>query len=171
MKYRTYFPYEPMNFFFFRDKKGKLSATTNGSGFPDRKTLLEMFGVLNDILLIDEKELERISLGIIEQRKRADMEWNEGMRNRNHKREPEEGYIYLIKSLNLYKIGRCKSLDRIGVYRTENPHKIKLIFQVKVSDYRETERILLKRYFKKQYRGEWFRLDKQDILDIQKTLL
>ena len=45
-------------------------------------------------------------------------------------KKKESGYIYLLKSLDIYKIGRAKSLDsRINTYKTENPHGIELLHQ------------------------------------------
>ena len=80
------------------------------------------------------------------------------------------GFIYLIKSLNLYKIGRAKTEKRIETYRTENPHGLKLITMVKVNDYVGVEKILLEKYKSKNFKGEWFKLVSSDIKEIKELL-
>jgi thymidine phosphorylase len=83
----------------------------------------------------------------------------------------QEGYIYIIKSKNLYKIGRTKNLkNRFKTYRTENPFEIKVIFQKKVNDYIKEEIKLLTKFKDKNYKGEWFKLDKKDIQWIKENL-
>ncbi len=74
------------------------------------------------------------------------------------------GYIYLLKSRNLYKIGKAKQLrNRMKAYRTENPFGIKVILQKKVKDSGSIERQLHNLVSNKRIRGEWFRLAKRDI--------
>jgi len=83
----------------------------------------------------------------------------------------ENGWIYLLKSKNLYKIGRAKNIQsRIKTYKTENPFGIKIIIQKKVNDYIGIEIKLLKMFNEKQIRGEWFKLNKDDINRIKKYL-
>lgn len=87
------------------------------------------------------------------------------------KEDNTKGYIYLIKSKNLYKIGRAKDIQgRIKTYKTENPFGIRVIFQKVVNDYIKTENKLLKRFKDKQIRGEWFELNKEDILWIKQNI-
>ena len=97
----------------------------------------------------------------------------EGWREWRKKREiekkrkeriPKKGFIYLIESNSLYKIGRCQNpRDRIKAYKTENPFGIKVIFQKEVDDYIDKEAKLLKKFKDKNYRGEWFKLNEEDI--------
>ena len=83
-----------------------------------------------------------------------------------------KGYIYIIKSKNLYKIGRAINIrNRVKTYRTENPFGIKVILQQKVNDYIGIETKLLKKFKSKQVKGEWFKLNKQDIEQIKQFLL
>jgi len=95
-------------------------------------------------------------------------------RENNNRKEliiKQEGYIYLLKSKNLYKIGRTKCLkDRMKSYTTENPFGVRLIIQKKVNDYIGIESKLLKKLKDKQVKGEWFKLDKKDILFIKNYL-
>ena len=103
-------------------------------------------------------------------------EWEEQMHNmeeanklsHNDLKTKIKGYIYLLKSRNLYKIGRAKDIrNRIKTYKTENPFGIEVIFQKKVNDYVGVETKLLKKFKDKQIRGEWFELDKKDIQKIE----
>jgi hypothetical protein len=163
-------PHEPINFFFCYDENDNLYFSLNGSHYPDRNTIIEMATLLEDLLLIDDDEMEKRQLKITENQK---VEREQMIEENSHIkiREPKEGYIYLVKSLGLYKIGRCLNSDsRIKTYRTENPHKIDLIFTIKVSDYIGVEKALLKKYEAKKYKGEWFHLSLEDISDIKNFL-
>ena len=83
----------------------------------------------------------------------------------------EKGFIYLIKSNNLYKIGKAKNpRERINGYKTQNPFGIELIFQKEVNNYSQTEKRLLEKFKDKQVKGEWFKLNKEDILWIKQNL-
>jgi len=81
----------------------------------------------------------------------------------------KSGFIYVLKSKNLYKIGRAKNIkERIRTYETENPFGVDVLLQVRVNNYIEEESILLNRFREKQVRGEWFALNKKDINMIKK---
>ena len=166
MKYNPF----PMSFFFYRRDDGKLWFTLNGEHFPDRKTLKEMSSVLRQVLLFSDKELKKLNLEITERQEEEEKELMEENRNSVKIRAPKKGFIYLIKSLNLYKIGRCENPNRIKTYRTENPHHIDLIFQIEVLDCVGIEKMLLEKYSSKKYKGEWFKLNTKDILEIRDIL-
>lgn len=86
-------------------------------------------------------------------------------------KEKKSGYIYLIKSKNLYKIGRAKyPKSRFKTYKTENPFRTEVIFQKEVDDYIGVEAELLKKFQDKKYRGEWFKLNQEDV-DLIKEFL
>lgn len=90
---------------------------------------------------------------------------NREISNINHGRDnKEKGFVYILKSRNLYKIGRAQYIkSRIKTYRTENPFGIRVIFQKEVDDYIKVEASLLDTFKDKKVRGEWFKLDKEDI--------
>ena len=74
------------------------------------------------------------------------------------------GYIYVIKSNNLFKIGRTKNIkERIKDYKTQNPFEIEVIFKKKVNDYVKAENKLLEKFKNKKKKGEWFELTEKDI--------
>jgi len=77
----------------------------------------------------------------------------------------KRGYIYLIRSKNLYKIGRALQLkERIKIYKTENPFGVKVVFQKEVDDYVGKEVKLLEKFQEKRAKGkEWFKLNQEDV--------
>jgi len=94
-------------------------------------------------------------------------EFDEELRTSHHKqkeRAKESGYIYLIESAGLHKIGRAKSLDRIKTYRTENPHDIKVLKTVLVQDYKLTEKEIVEWSNPYVVRGkEWLKLTDEQL--------
>jgi hypothetical protein len=83
----------------------------------------------------------------------------------------ERGYIYLLKDGDYYKIGKAKRpKDRLKTYRTENPRETQIILCEKVSDYTQTEKELLSLFKSKNHKGEWFKLDSEDIDKIKKYI-
>jgi len=84
---------------------------------------------------------------------------------------PVKGYIYLLKSVKLYKIGKTLQIDnRIHQYKTENPHEAELIISTEVDDYVKAEKYLLDKYSKYQVRGEWFKLNKIQVEKLKKDI-
>lgn len=83
-----------------------------------------------------------------------------------------KGYIYILKSNGLYKIGRSKNIkNRIKLYKTENPFGIDVIFQKEVDDYINKEIKLLEMFSDKLKLGnEWFDLSDKDIKLIKKII-
>lgn len=81
--------------------------------------------------------------------------------------EIENGYIYVIKVLGYYKIGKTKNPEkRFGEYTMlmEEPQVVLLDY---VSDYHRLELDLHKIYEHKRTRGEWFKLSEKDIKNIR----
>lgn len=106
---------------------------------------------------------------------------NEAIDNRNNAPKEEQskalkkdkrGYIYVLRSQSLYKIGRSKRKGcRLNRYRTENPHEVEPILVIGVNDYLHQEAVVLSMFKSKQHRGEWFNLDRVDIETIREYLL
>lgn len=87
------------------------------------------------------------------------------------KKKPKRGYIYILKSKHLYKIGRAEYPEsRIRTYITENPFGIEVIFQKEVDNYIMVESKLLRKFRNKQFRGEWFQLNDKDIKWIKENI-
>ena len=76
----------------------------------------------------------------------------------------QQGYVYLIKSQDCFKIGIAKHIkNRVSEYVTENPFPTELILQHKVKDYLNKEQYLLNKFKAKNLHGEWFKLNETDI--------
>jgi hypothetical protein len=85
---------------------------------------------------------------------------------------PLVGYIYVIRSEELYKIGKTKSpTNRIDNYRTENPYPIELLILAKIVDYNRIEEQMLELVYSKQHHGEWFTLSPRDISLFEELIL
>lgn len=76
-----------------------------------------------------------------------------------------KGYVYLIRSLDMYKIGKASDLEaRMKTYRTENPHGLEMVAASgQVIDPSALERSLLERFAGKSVVGEWHRLEADDV--------
>ena len=87
-------------------------------------------------------------------------------------KKKEYGYIYLLKSNGLYKVGRAKNpKDRLKTYKTENPFGIEIVHQERVFDYESIEITLHKHFAHKLKLGkEWFELEEDDIVFVKDFL-
>lgn len=79
-------------------------------------------------------------------------------------KQGRDGYIYIIKCANAYKIGITRSpKERMKTYKTENPFKIEVIVMENVYDYSELETYLHNICSHKNIHGEWFNLNKEEL--------
>lgn len=131
--------------------------------FPSVEQCKAIIRELRDIQRMGNENIEKMSREVFEYQynnfKKVCSENDEVDRQR-------EGFIYIIKSRKYYKIGRSKKLqNRIKTYQTENPYRIKMIYQQEVKDTIRAERALLKVFADKKHkhRKEWFFLDDSDI--------
>lgn len=82
-------------------------------------------------------------------------------------RKSVEGFVYLMKSLEGYKIGVAKDpLSRLNSIRTSAP-SIELIHTFEADDYRMAEDLLHKEFQSKHIAGEWFDLSDSEVEDIK----
>ena len=82
------------------------------------------------------------------------------------------GYIYIIRSESLYKIGRSKRKGcRLKRYRTENPYPVEPVMIMGVDNYIQEERVVLSMFKSKQRQGEWFGLEPCDVDTIHAYLV
>ena len=80
------------------------------------------------------------------------------------------GYIYIIKSGNLYKIGKSKDpKNRIKAIKISNPQLETIIYE-KVFNYNTIEKHLHNSYKSRRRQGEWFELNNIDINNIIQKL-
>jgi hypothetical protein len=69
-----------------------------------------------------------------------------------------QGYVYILKSKGLYKIGSTKNISqRLHAYDFSNPD-FRLIFHIKVYNHTRLEKSLHYIFYKKRVFGEWSKL-------------
>lgn len=139
----------PVNIFFAPDENGRLHLETNGGKiFPSQ--LQEARDVLDSFI-------ESLTPEYVKENNEAVDRYYEEQLNISYIKEPKpkiRGFLYLIESNGLHKIGRTKQLaQRFRAYTTENPHGAKMIASVEVDDYVKREKDLLDEYKDFQYRG------------------
>lgn len=79
-----------------------------------------------------------------------------------------EGYVYLLKSGDHYKIGRSKDVPgRINQIGTKLPLPVEFICSIKTSDCVAEERLWHATFQNKRTNGEWFALTPVDVLKIK----
>ncbi len=123
---------------------------------------------INDLLKMGEGKIDKT---ILEQQRWFNKKSEDLSNKFKLVQKNDEGFIYIIKSGEYYKIGRAKDKDnRVKTYITENPKEIKLIFSHKVKNSKATERFLHQMFHKKKFRNEWFSLNEEDIKIIISTL-
>jgi hypothetical protein len=75
-----------------------------------------------------------------------------------------EGYVYMMKSGEHYKIGKSKDLDRRQrEIRTQMPESVDYTHFIKTDDMAGIERYWHRRFEKQRVNGEWFKLSRLDI--------
>lgn len=72
--------------------------------------------------------------------------------------------VYLIQCNDLYKIGFSNQpKKRLEMLQIGSPYELRLIWEDKVYNYMQIEEGLHKKFENKRVRGEWFKLDKEDV--------
>ena len=107
----------------------------------------------------------------------------------------KKGFVYLIKSLHLYKIGYTTARwtvsntyikplpkeridkgvfsdlrNRIETIKSHNPHNVVLITWGYVEHCKKLESELHIKYHSKRVIGEWFKLNKSEVTELKKIL-
>lgn len=86
-------------------------------------------------------------------------------------RQLPTGYIYLIESVNGFKIGKTTTpKKRFEYFTVKLPFNIKPLFWFKVEDYHKVELYLQNKFDFKHINGEWFDLSELDIKYIETYL-
>lgn len=74
------------------------------------------------------------------------------------------GYIYLVESNGLFKVGKAISVEqRIRGLQTGSPYKVNLVCKFKSENYSEDERKIHKLLSEFSIRGEWFAIPAKKI--------
>lgn len=167
MKERTGMPIPP---FFIPDENGDIKISFNGQNIC-KEELIKARECLD--LFLKETSDKDIKIYNLENEEYWRNEMNAvATDSYKVKKPPKEGYIYILKSLSLYKIGRAKDIKgRLKAYTTENPHGIEVIYVALVKDYIQVETELLKMFSENKKNGkEWFSLNHKNIEHIIKFL-
>lgn len=145
------------------DHENNTAIMINNSGYlPDIKQIKALIHGLSNF--VDEYDQENI-----------DAE-NESIRNHfknneilNKKIEKEKidkkpGYVYFIKdNLDNIKIGLAQNIEKRFKNYTEMAYDPEIIFLLKCHDTVKVEKYFHNKFASKRFKGEWFKLDSEDI--------
>lgn len=87
-------------------------------------------------------------------------------------KKPKIGYVYILKSINFYKIGSSFSnvKSRIKTHKSSNPH-IEVYGIYHVGDSHNLEKFLHSLFDDKRKKGtEWFLLSEDEVLKLKNIL-
>ena len=80
-----------------------------------------------------------------------------------------QGYVYLLKAGNYYKIGRSKNFERrVKEIKLQLPFPVKEIHVARVNDMVESEKKWHRRFKAKRANGEWFLLSDADVREFKR---
>ena len=78
------------------------------------------------------------------------------------------GYLYLLQCGEHYKIGFSQTpRKRLRQLRTGSPHPIIVVHELRTAFYRQIEKKLHYKFADKRGRGEWFKLEPEDVQHIK----
>lgn len=78
--------------------------------------------------------------------------------------EPTPGYVYLLHSNGVYKIGHAKDLTRRMMQISPvMPHEVELVHAIKCENMVGLESELHQQFADKRLNGEWFNLSAEDV--------
>ena len=88
------------------------------------------------------------------------------------RRKDNSGFIYLVHCEGFYKIGIATNLrKRVSNIQTSNPFKVTLVAYTKTENVFADELELHELFKDKRVRGEWFKLNDDDLFYLREILL
>jgi hypothetical protein len=79
----------------------------------------------------------------------------------------KQGCVYVMECLGYYKIGKALNYsERRKTIEPKLPEKVNDVCVIYGSDYSQLERVLHSVHRNKRTNGEWFRLDREDVLEL-----
>lgn len=82
-------------------------------------------------------------------------------------KRPVPGFVYLLQSSDLYKIGKAKDLSkRTSYFTTKMPVEVVLVHSFHSTDHNLAEKQLHQKYAEFRKTGEWFDLSKTQVEEI-----
>jgi hypothetical protein len=136
--------------------------------FPDPKTITRHFGSRADLIetllawIISKDGFEDIA------RMLPRIKTAPGTPVSNNAKT-QEGFVYLIKSGDFYKIGRSDDIERrVKEIRISLPDKAILIHTIRTDDPAGIEAYWHNRFKDKRANGEWFKLSAADLVAVKK---
>lgn len=132
-------------------------------GFIGHNTFTNHFGSKNDVIAaLRDRAVERNEedlLAILPEQVLASP-----VKNDEALTKVSEGYVYLLKSGNHYKIGRSDEIEkRIKQITISLPEKVELIHTIRTDDPPGIEAYWHRRFSAQRANGEWFKLSPSDI--------
>jgi hypothetical protein len=80
-----------------------------------------------------------------------------------------DGYVYLLKSGDHYKIGKSDDIERkVKEIRTQMPESVVLVHTIKTDGISGVEQYWHRRFQEQRVNGEWFKLSRSDISAFKK---
>lgn len=78
---------------------------------------------------------------------------------------PIAGFVYVIKAVSgKYKIGRTKDTKhRLQTLQTSSHKELRIVMQIKTTNYQALEKACHRKFIEKRLRGEWYDLNRADL--------
>jgi hypothetical protein len=151
----------PKPIFFIEDEDGLVSVSINDFFCPDKDEIEKCIKALQDFSADwTQESIDKFNAEVLV----SQSEHRSKRISPIQETKKESGFIYVIETCGVYKIGRAKTKSRIQTYRTENPNDINLLLLHATIDYKNTEKEILKKYADNVYRGkEWMKLNKKQL--------
>jgi hypothetical protein len=96
--------------------------------------------------------------------------WDGDLPCEDHPGVPCTGCVYVLKVGDRYKIGRTENLtSRLRSIQTSNPKAIEVVHTIESEDFAAIEKAIHRKFKDQRVRGEWFKLDRDDLAWITST--